>query len=453
MTYLLTLFELFIGIVAAVFAFNIIRALRIPARVRKAEMLFEQDDVNQALSIITKVLEQKKGFIPAMYLRAKIMRRQRKYILAIAEANDILKTGSFKKYISELDIHYMLADLYFKQQLFHKETEEYKLILNLSPNDITANHQMGMYYYKQKKFRDARDMLIRSIAGDPKLIDTFLPIGVASYYLSEYGKSEEYLLKAIDTMTTPSAEAYYHLGMIYRMKKDSENAIKMFEYTKRDAEYALIGALRIAEIHTEKGMYQQAIDVLEANMSWIKSRDDDSIAYRYLLAECYEMENQIKEAVHHWEKIQQERPNYKSTQMKIDDYKAIMSDEIMKPVFTSTLDSLQPIIAEIIARLNFNIIQKKVLGPHQLTFKAYNIKRINDPPLMIFFDRTTREVPESSILKFSELMHEEKCKSGIYIATSRFSMKAKTTAASELVELRDREFVAGTIAKIKSKQK
>ena len=453
MGYLLTLVEFFAGIVAAVFLFNLIVMIRLPARVRKAELLFEQDDVIQASDIIEKVLRRRKGFIPAMYLKAKILKRQRQFILAIAEVNDILKSGDFARYLSELDLHYLLADLYNRQQLFHKELEEYRIIMKLSPNDITANHAIGLHLYKQKKYRESRDMLIRALAGDPKLADTFLPIGLASYNLSEYGKAEEYLLKAIDSMTAPSAEAYYHLGMIYKMKKDTENAIRMFEFTKRDPDYALSGALRIGEIYYDKEMYAKAIEVLEGNISWIRQREDNSLAYRYLLAECYEMENMIKEAVHHWEKIQSERPNYKSTQMKLEDYKTIMGDDTLKGVFTSTLDALQPIIAEIIARLNFNIIQKKVLTPNLMTFKAYNIKRINDPPILIIFDRTTREVSESAINRFLEMMHEEKCKSGIYIATTRFSVKAKSTAASEMIELLDKDFVSATIQKIRTKQK
>ena len=453
MGYLLTLVEFFAGIVAAVFIFNIVVMIRLPARVRKAELLFEHDDVGEAFHIVEKVLQRRKGFIPAMYLKAKILKRQRQYILAIAEVNDILKNGDFGRFVSELDLHYLLADLYARQHLFHKELEEYRIIMKLSPNDVTANHAIGLHMYKQKKYRESRDMLIRALAGDSKLTDTFLPIGIASYNLSEYGKAEEFLLKAIDSQTAPSAEAYYHLGMIYKMKKDTENAIRMFEFTKRDPEYALNGALRIGEIYFEREMYQQAIEVLEGNISWIRQREDASIAYRYLLAECYEMENMIKEAVHHWEKIQSERPNYKSTQMKLEDYKTIMGDDTLKGVFTSSLETLQPVIAEIIARLNFNIIQKKVLTPHLMTFKAYNIKRINDPPILIIFDRTTREVPESAISKFAEMMREEKCKSGIYIATTRFSVKAKTSAASEMIELYDKDFVAVTIQKIRNKQK
>jgi tetratricopeptide (TPR) repeat protein len=453
MGYLLTLVEFFAGIVAAVFIFNIVVMIRLPARVRKAEALFEQDEVDQAFEIIQKVLQRRKGYIPAMYLKAKILKRQRQYILAIAEINDILKSGDFNRYVSELDLHYLLADLYARQQLFHKELEEYRLIMKLSPNDVTANHAIGLHLYKQKKYRESRDMLIRALAGDPKLADTYLPIGLASYNLSEYGKAEEFLLKAIDVMTGPAPEAYYHLGMIYKMKKDTENAIRMFEFTKRDPDYALRGALRIGEIYFDREMYSSAIETLEGNISWLKQREDDSLAYRYLLAECYEMENMIKEAVHHWEKIQSERPNYKSTQMKLEDYKAIMGDDTLKGVFTASLDSLQPIIAEIIARLNFNIIQKKVLTPHLMTFKAYNIKRINDPPILIIFDRTTREVPEGSIAKFTEMMREEKCKGGIYIATTRFSVKAKSSAASEMIELLDKDFVAITIQKIRSKQK
>jgi tetratricopeptide (TPR) repeat protein len=453
MSYFITLIEFFIGIIVAILIFNVVRTLRIPARIRKAELLFEEDNAGPAMDIVQNVLERKRGYIPALYLKSKIFRRQRQYILAIAEANNVLKSGDYKKYVSELDVHYLLADLYSRQQLFHKEIEEYKLIITLSPTDVMANHQLGLHYYKQKKYREARDMLIRAIAGDEKINDAYLALGVSCFHLSEYAKAEEFLLRAIEVQPIPPAEAYYHLGIIYRWKKDNDGAVKMFGLAKRDPDYSLIATLRIGEIYFEKEEYPQAIEVLESGISWLKTRDDDSIAYRYLLAECYEMGNLIKEAVHHWEKIEAEHPNYKNTQMKIADYKAIMGDEVMKGIFTSSLDSLQPLIAEIIARLNFNIIMKKTLNPNQLVYKAYNIKRINDPPLLIFFDRTTREVNENAVERFSELIKLEKCKTGIYIATSRFSMKAKGKATSEMMELLDKDFVASTLAKIKQKQK
>jgi len=303
-------------------------------------MFFEDDNVGQALDVVNSVLERKKDYIPALYLKSKILRRQRQYILAIAEANNIFRLRDFQKYVSELDVRYLLADLYNRQQLFHKEIEEYKLILNISPIDLTANHQLGLYYYKQKKYRESRDMLIRAISIDAKLLDCYLPLGISCFYISEYQKAEEYLLKTIEILPAPPAEAYYYLGLIYHGKRDNDSAIKMFEFTKRDPNFSLLGTLKIGEIYYDKGEYAKAIEVLESNISSLKTREDDSIAYRYLLAECYELENQIKEAIHHWEKIEQERPNYKSTQMKLTDYKSILNDDVMKSIFTASLDTL-----------------------------------------------------------------------------------------------------------------
>ncbi|HEY1405173.1 MAG TPA: hypothetical protein VF857_01065, partial [Spirochaetota bacterium] len=162
MSYFITLIEFFAGIILTLIVISVVRTLRIPARIHKAELLFEEDSVGQAMDIVQSVLERKRSYIPALYLKAKIFRRQRQYILAIAEANNILKMGDFNKYISELDLHYLLADLYNRQQLFHKEIEEYRLILNLSPSDITANHELGLHNFKLKKYREARDMLVRA---------------------------------------------------------------------------------------------------------------------------------------------------------------------------------------------------------------------------------------------------------------------------------------------------
>ena len=65
----------------------------------------------------------------------------------------------------------------------------------------------------------------------------------------------------------------------------------------------------------------------------------------------------------------------------------------------------------------------------------------------INFNRTTREITEGQILDFYKTVSEEKCKSGIYITTSRFSLRAKSSASSKMVDLYDSEYVNRFIEK------
>ena len=245
----------------------------------------------------------------------------------------------------------------------------------------------------------------------------------------------------------------FYLGSIYRMKKDYDNAIAMLENSKNDRRF-LIGSLyMLAEMSFENEDYAGAIDYLEKGLNSLKENDDESLDYRYLLAECYENENKIKEAVHHWTKIEAENPNYRSTKIKLEAYRTILGNVNLMQFFQNSLEELQPYIRDIIAGLNFNIVNAERLSMNEYIYKTYNIKRINDPPMLVCFNKTTREISEGQIIDFYKRINNEKCKGGIYIATSKFSLRAKASASSKMIELYESDFVSKAMEKINARKK
>ncbi len=448
----LYIYSFFIVIIILFVIVMYIRSWQLPFRIKRAEDLFEHDQDSEANEIVKNILEKNKDYVPARYLRAKILAKQNQYIMAISEFKGLFQLSEYSKYIKELELHYRLAELYHKTEQWQKEIEEYKNILTYNPDDINANHRIGHSFYKQKKYKQARDTLLRAVTLDPKLSDCFMPLGIAFFHLTEYTLAEQYLLKAIEIHQT-TLDAYYFLGMIYKGKKDYDNAIQMFESSRGDSSFFRQSIFRIGEIYFETGYYDKVIGVLEQGLASLVPREDESLAFRHLLAEAYEMESQIQEAVHHWEKIHVERPNYRNVQAKLDDYRAIMSDGNLEILFTSSLEELQPLISEIIARLNYNVISKNYLSSNLILFKAFNIKRINEPSVLIYFNRSIQEIKESEIIEFARAITEEKCKSGIYITTARLSVKAQATASAKMIEILDKEYLAKIVEKIKGKEK
>lgn len=447
MKYFLSIFT--IG--AAITIFMILRLMSLPTKIRRAEEYIENDELSKASEIIKKILEKRKDYVPARYIRAQLLMKQKQYLLAISELNGILSISGFDKFIKEVDIHYHLAFLYKETQNHQKEIEEYKIILTFNPDDITANHRIGHALFRQKDYRKVKDHLTKVIILDPGMKDCYLPLGVSCYNISDYEKAEEYLTNALKVPGDHN-EVQFYLGMIYKMKKDYENAIGMFEITKGIKKYFTKSLYLLGEIYHELNQYNDAIEVMEGGLNSLKDRDEETHAYRYLLADCYENENKIKEAVHHWEKIVAEDPNFRSARLKLDAYKDILSNETMLTIFNSSAEELQPIIVEIITNLNYNIISKERISLNEYQYKAYNIKRINDPPLLIYFNRTTKEITEGQIIDFHKRVNQEKCKNGIYITTSRFSLRAKSSASSKMIDLYDATFVNRVIEKIQSRK-
>jgi tetratricopeptide (TPR) repeat protein len=429
----------------------IIRAHQYPAKVRKAQEYLDNGDIAKASEIVKLVLERKKDYVPARYLRAQILIQQKQYLLAIAELNGILSIPDFDKYVEELDIHYQLADLYHETQQWQKEVEEFRVILQFNPDDINANHRLGIVLYRQHDYTGSKDYLLKAVTLDPALSDLYAPLGICLYNTGEYGTAENFLIKAVETNAT-NYEAHYYLGMIFKMKKDYTAALEMLGKARNDRRYFDKSQYAIGQLYFDNDAYSKAIEELEKGLPYIKDNTDEGLAYRYLLAECYEMENKIPEAVHHWEKIASINPNYRSTQVKLDDYKSILENKNLKFLFTSTMAELQPLITEIIAQLNYSIVYKKEVSANEYMYKCFSVKRINEPPVLINFIRTTRDITEGQINTFYQRMLEEKCKSGIYITTSKFSINAKSQAANKMIEIMDGRFLQKTMEKIKGKK-
>jgi len=428
-----------------------LRTFQLPAKIRKAEEHMERGEYDRMNEIIRAILDKKNNYVPARYLKAQMYMRQTQYLLAISELNAILAITDFQKFIKELDIHYHLAHLYGETKNFPKEIEEYKKILMFNPEDVKANHRLGHALFRKNEYRGARDHLQKVSTLDSRIMDIYLPLGISCFNLSDYSHAEQHLLKSTE-VPGDSTEAHYYLGQIYKMKKDYDNAVKMLESSRKNNAYYLRSVYTLGEIFYEQEKYHEAIDILEGGLSRL-GNDDEGNAYRYLLAECYEMENKIDEAIHHWEKISSINPNFRSTKMKIESYRDVLQNRSLMTLFNSSLEEIQPLITEIISGLHYNIVGKEKLSPNEFQYKAFNIKRINDPPMLILFNRTTREITEGQILEFSKYITEEKCKSGIYIATSRFSLRARNVAATKLIELYDAEFVSSAIEKASTRKK
>jgi len=424
---------------------------QISSKIRKAEEFLADGDITKASEIVKKILEGKKDYVPARYIRATILIMQKQYFLAISELNSILSIPDFQIDLNELNIHSHLATLYRETKQWKKEIDELNTILKLEPRNISSNYRMGQISYIQKQYEKTKECLSIVLEIDLTLMDCYIPLGVSFYYLSDYDSAEKYLLKAFDSLNN-DPEASYYLGLIYKGKKEHETAIKMFERSKTKNKFYTQSLFKIGELYYDNNYFLKAIEVLEDGLKNLKRQDKESFAYRYLLSECFEKENMLNEAIYHLEQIILDDSNYRDVQLKIKDFNAIMKNNNLSILFTSSLEELQPLLAEIIARLNYSIISKKSLSRNEYLFRTFNIKRINDPPILIYFKRITDEIQVKDIIEFYKLIDEENCKNGIFISTSLFNPKAIQSASSRMIECIDSSYISDSIDKISIKK-
>ena len=427
-----------------------LNSLRIPGKLKKAEELLEQGRLNESGDIVRGILEKQKDNVRAHYIRAQILIEQKQYLLAISELNGILTTPDFKTHVNESDIHYQLADMYKATNNFQKEIDEYRIILSFNPDDIEANIRIGLAMYNKNNYSKALDHLLKAVTNGPQPSSCLLPLGITLFYTGDYEKSEQYLLKSLEN-DTENLEIIFYLGSIYKLQKNYERAENMFMRSKEDKRFYVQSLSSLGEIYFAQERYDNVIECLEPGIDKLNDSTKDGLTYRYLLAESYEIKSRIKEAVTQWEAINKLNSDFRDARNRLGAYKNIINNQHIMDLLSINSDKLQEYITEIITVFNYTVISKERLSVNEYLYKTFNTKRMGDPPVLVFFNRVVSEITEKHLNELDKHMLAEKCKKGLYITTSSFSMRAQNEAPSKQIELYDGDFVSKAIEKIKAK--
>jgi tetratricopeptide (TPR) repeat protein len=93
------------------------------------------------------------------------------------------------------------------------------------------------------------------------------------------------------------SETHYNLGIAYKEMGLIDDAINEFQTSRNDPKRFIQSSTMLGICYMEKGLYTLAIDVLSKAVSGLKDKDDAYWAINYDLAEAYEKNNNLKEAL------------------------------------------------------------------------------------------------------------------------------------------------------------
>jgi tetratricopeptide (TPR) repeat protein len=93
------------------------------------------------------------------------------------------------------------------------------------------------------------------------------------------------------------SETHYNLGIAYKEMGLVDDAIKEFQTSRNDEKRFLQSSTMLGVCYIEKGLYGLAIDVLNNAILTMKDKDDSYWALRYELAEAYEKNRNLREAL------------------------------------------------------------------------------------------------------------------------------------------------------------
>lgn len=228
------------------------------------------------------------------------------------------------------------ADFYSRQGLIDEAREILERLQALFPGDIEISRRLESVaqviegeekreYTVEKKEEETQvteeeALAIEEIA-EPALDSDVLDI------FNEFKKGLENELEEEDY------ETHYNLGIAYKEMGLIDDAIREFQTSRKDPKKFVNSSNMLGICYIEKNLYPLAIDVLKDAIEKMEDRGESYWAMHYDLAEAYEKNGNIKEALDIYTQIYGWNSKYRAVSDKIDQLRTsvIESTEQKKP--------------------------------------------------------------------------------------------------------------------------
>lgn len=123
-------------------------------------------------------------------------------------------------------------------------------------------------------------------------------------------------------LTEDDSETHYNLGIAYKEMGLIDDAIKEFQTSRNDPKRFMQSSTMLGVCYMEKGLYSLAIDVLTKVIKEISDKDESYWAIKYDLAEAYEKNNNLREALDIYTAVFGWNAGFRSISEKISQIKA-----------------------------------------------------------------------------------------------------------------------------------
>jgi tetratricopeptide (TPR) repeat protein len=281
----------------------------------------------QNKSMILKAMRDAKAAIEkdpqnaeAHYKLGKAYLADKREEQAFKEYRSVARLGIGGKNIPETEFRETLAALYTQ---FHEPDEalkEYILLIKAHPENPEYYFQAGKLFSSRNRGDLAEQYIRKAINLNPKDSRFHLELGM-SYYLAKRLKEASGEFEAILKLNPSEGQALLYMGKILKDGKDYAGSVPYLEKASRDQEYKLRAIVELGSSYMSLKMMDKAVTELERAVNVIeKESDPDSLYARYFLALCYEKQQEFTKAVAQWDKIYEQKKNFRDVGEKLTQY-------------------------------------------------------------------------------------------------------------------------------------
>jgi len=122
-------------------------------------------------------------------------------------------------------------------------------------------------------------------------------------------------------------ETHYNLGIAYKEMGLTDDAIREFQISRDNPKRFIPSSSMLGICYMEKGLYPLAIDVLKNAVDKMKDTGESYWAMKYDLAEAYEKNGNLKEALDLYTEVYEWNSKFRSVDVKINSLRVMVNEE------------------------------------------------------------------------------------------------------------------------------
>ena len=188
------------------------------------QILLQEKDYKRAKKLTTDWLARKQERRGKL-LWITVLLAEEEYDQAEGELKSLLSADA-----KDIQSLHGLGALYESTEQFELACEQYQKVLEVSPDDVWANNNLGFYWADANKRLDEAEKMIRlalrEAGAESAIVDS---MGWVLYKQGRFGQGEVYLSRAVRLTSEPGAEVLEHLGDTYYRLAEANRASQIWE--------------------------------------------------------------------------------------------------------------------------------------------------------------------------------------------------------------------------------
>ena len=246
------------------------------------------------------------------------------------------------------------AEFYLRQGLYKEAEAAYQKLLELFPDNDEIREKLALVEAKAKEEIRAEEKPIefeeKPTEEVEKPAETAIESPTEEFVISDImeqkaapeftlendvlGIFEEFKNGIDKEVGAEDSETHYNLGIAYKEMGLIDDAIKEFQTSKKDPERLIPSVSMLGICYMSKGLYSLAIDSFNNVMESIGTKDESYWGVKYELAEAYEKNENLEEALGHYTEVYGWNSKFRNVAEKINLLKVLTARPAAKPVIT-----------------------------------------------------------------------------------------------------------------------